>query len=355
MGGGSGSGGTTTGPNEVLYVASGSNGQGQILAFPVTADSGILGAARAINAPEYLYEMEADAAGKFLYASDFDSGEMRVYAIQSSTGALSEMAGSPFAPSTPPSNGGPFVLSPDGKFLFYSDAFGNISTFSISSGTLSPVGGAVAQDNGQPYEMAVDPTGKFLYVVDHADYVVDGEMSVFSISSTGTLTEISGSPFSFHSGNNSEPSGIAMHPSGKFLYTGLTTVPTGIDGYVANTQTGALSLISGAPWVSGGSGTNYLIMAPSGARLYASDPSGVNTFAIDPSSGALTKQDALADATGGPTWMVIDKAGKFLYAANPPFKNVSSYPIDPTTGNVTNPVNYPAGDDPGAMALVQWQ
>jgi len=220
---------------------------------------------------------------------------------------------------------------------------------------LSPVGGAVVQDNGQPYEMAVDPTGKFLYVVDHADYVVDGEMSVFSISSTGTLTEISGSPFSFHSGNNSEPSGIAMHPSGKFLYTGLTTVPNGIDGYAVNTQTGALSLISGAPWVSGGSGTNYLIMAPSGARLYASDPSGVNTFAIDPSSGALTKQDALADATGGPTWMVIDKAGKFLYAANPPFKNVSSYPIDPTTGNVTNPVNYPAGDDPGAMALVQWQ
>jgi 6-phosphogluconolactonase len=355
-GGGSGTGGTTTGPNEVLYVASGSNGQGQILAFPIAADSGVLGAAKTINAPEFLYQMQADDAGKFLYASDFDSGAMRVYAIQSSTGALSEVAGSPFAPSTTPANGGPFALSPDGKFLFYSDSVGAISTFSISSGTLTPVASAVVQDDGQPLSMVVDPASKFLYASDHADYVIDAQMSVYSIGSTGALTEVPGSPFSFHGSDpNAEPSGLAVHPSGKFLYTGLTTNPTGVDGYAVNTQTGALSLVSGAPWISGPSGTNYLIMAPSGARLYAADPTQIITFAIDPSSGALTKQNFLSSPTGGTMQSIIDKAEKFLYSANAPFKTVSSYPIDPTTGNLLNPVSYPAGEDPGALALVQLQ
>jgi 6-phosphogluconolactonase len=353
-GGGTGSGGAS-GPNEMVYVASGSNGQGQILAFPVAAGSGVLGTAKAINAPEFLYSMEADSAGKFLYASDFDSGAVRVYAIQSSTGALSEVAGSPFAPSTTPANGGPFALSPDGKFLFYSDSFGAISTFSISAGTLT-ASGAVVQNNGQPLSMVVDPAGKFLYASDHADYVIDAQMSVYSIASTGTLTEVPGSPFSFHgSSPNAEPAGIAIHPSGKFVYTGLTTNPTGVDGFTTNATTGALTLIPGAPFLQGLFTSNYMVMAPSGARLYATDPTQVIAFSIDASSGVLTKQSALSSSTGGTMQMVIDKAEKFLYSSNAPFKTVSSYPIDPTTGKLMNPVAYPAGEDPGALAVVQLQ
>ena len=204
--------------------------------------------------------------------------------------------------------------------------------------------------------MVVDPSGKFLYASDHADYVIDAQMSVYSIGSTGTLTEVPGSPFSFHgSSPNAEPSGIAIHPSGKFVYTGLTTNPTGIDGFTTNPTTGVLTLIPGSPFLQGTLGLNYMAMAPSGARLYATDPTEVITFTIDASSGVLTKQSALSSSTGGTMQMVIDKSEKFLYSANAPFKTVSSYPIDPNTGNLMNPVAYPAGEDPGALAVVELQ
>src|ERR1700719_189312 len=221
-GGGSSGGSTTTGGGggvtthaKILYVASGSNGQGQILAYTIDPSSGQLSTPVTINAPQYLLEMHVDPTGKFLYASDFDMGAVRVYSINSSTGALIEVAGSPFMSAQATGNGGPLAASPDGKFLFYSNAIGNIAPFTVSSDVLTAAGG-VANVPGQPSQMVVDPTAKFLYVANHADNM-GGQFSVFTIdSTTGALTEIPGSPFSFQS--NSAPSGIALHPNGKFLY-----------------------------------------------------------------------------------------------------------------------------------------
>jgi 6-phosphogluconolactonase len=359
-GGGSGGGSTTTSggggvtaPDEILYVASGSNGQGEILAYRIPADSGQLSTPNSFSAPQYLFEMRVDTAGKFLYASDFDMGAVRVYSIQSSTGALSEAAGSPFESPQLIGNGGPLALSPDGKFLFYSDATGDIATFTVSSGVLTPTG-AVVHDDGQPSQMVVDPGGKFLYVADHADNVVEGQISVFSIDTAGALTEISGSPFNFQSNDNEEPSGIAIHPSGKFVYTALSN-SAGVDGATVNTGTGALTLISGAPWSTGSFLPDYVAMTPSGAMLYVSQQGtgAVNAFAINQSSGALTLQQTLQGQN--PMQIVVDNTGKFLYASNPAFKGVLSYPIDQTSGALANPLVVAAGEDPGALALVQLQ
>jgi 6-phosphogluconolactonase (cycloisomerase 2 family) len=201
----------------MLYVASGTNGQGEILAYAVDPSSGQLSTPVSIGAPEFLLEMHVDPSGKFLYASDFDMGAVRVYSINSATGALTEASGSPFMSTQTTGNGGPLAASPDGKFLFYSDANGDVATFTVSSGVLTATG-AVVHVAGQPSQMVVDPTSKFLYLANHADY----QFSVFMIdSNTGALKEIQGSPFNFQS--NSGPSGIALHPSGKFLYTALSS------------------------------------------------------------------------------------------------------------------------------------
>ena len=56
-----------------------------------------------------------------------------------------------------------------------------------------------------------------------------------------------------------------------------------------------------------------------------------------------------------PTQIVVDSAGKFLYAANTAFKGVLSYKIDQTDGTLANPTNVPAGEDPGALAIVKLQ
>jgi 6-phosphogluconolactonase (cycloisomerase 2 family) len=118
--------------------------------------------------------------------------------------------------------------------------------------------------------------------------VIGGQFSVFAIdSNTGAPMEISGSPFSYQS--NAEPSGIGMHPSGKFLYTALSN-SAGVDGVSVNTATGALTLIKGAPWSTGSFLPDYVAMAPSGSFLYVSQKGtgAVNAFTIDRTSGALT-------------------------------------------------------------------
>jgi 6-phosphogluconolactonase (cycloisomerase 2 family) len=166
-GGGGGGGGATAKP-EMLYVASGSNGQGEILAYTIDPSSRQLSTPVSINAPSYLLEMHVDPTGKFLYASDFDMGAVRVYSINSSMGTLTEVAGSPFMSTQVTGNGGPLAASPDGKFLFYSNAFGDIATFTVSSGVLTATSG-FAPNTGQPSQMVVDPTAKFLYVANHAD------------------------------------------------------------------------------------------------------------------------------------------------------------------------------------------
>jgi 6-phosphogluconolactonase (cycloisomerase 2 family) len=329
----------------MLYVASGSNGQGQILAYTIDPSSG-LSTPVTINAPQYLLEMHVDPTGRFLYASDFDMGAVRVYSINSSTGSLTEVAGSPFMSTQVTGNGGPIAASPDGKFLFYSNAFGNIAIFTVSSGVLTATGG-VANDPGLPSQMVVDPTSKFLYVAD----MIGGQFSVFAIdSNSGALTEISGSPFFNQS--NAGPSGIALHPSGKFLYTALSN-SAGVDGVSVNTGTGALTLIAGAPWSTGSFAPDYLAMAPSGNFLYVSQSGtgGVNAFTIDQTSGALTLVQTLDG--GNPTQMVGDPAGTNLYASDTAFHSVSVYPIYQTSGSLGAPANVPGGDDPRAIAIVQ--
>jgi len=350
--GGGGGGGATANP-EMLYVASGSNGQGEILAYTIDPNSGQISTPVSTSAPSAVSEMQVDPTGKFLYASDFGMGAVRVYSINSATGALTEVAGSPFTSSQVTGNGGPLAASPDGKFLFYSNAFGDIATFAVSSGVLTATG-AVANDSGQPSQMVVDRAGKFLYVANHADYVVGGQFSVFAIdSTTGTLTEISGSPFSYQS--NAEPSGIAMHPSGNFLYTALSN-SAGVDGISVNTGTGALTLIAGAPWSTGSILPYSVAMAPTGAFLYVSQEGigGVNAYKIDQTTGALTLVQTLDG--GGPLQIVVSPTGRFLYASDRgPVGQVSSYQIDETSGTLGQPVAVPAGDDPAAIAIVQLQ
>jgi 6-phosphogluconolactonase len=347
---GRGSGGGVTPNSKMLYVASGSSGQGQILAYTIGPSPGQLSASATINAPSYLLEMHGDPTGKCLYASDFDMGAVRVYSINSSTGTLTEVAGSPFMSTQVTGNGGPLAASPDGKFLFYSNAVGDIATFTALSGVLTATG-AVAHDPGQPSQMVVDPTSKFLYIANHADDVSGGQFSVFAIdSNTGALTEISGSPFNYQS--NAEPSGIAMHPSGKFLYTALSN-SAGVDGVSVNTATGALTLTIGAPWGTGSFLPDYVVMAPSGNFLYVSQKGtgAVNAFTIDQTSGALTLVQTLDG--GNPMQMVVDPAGTYLYASDTAFHGVSVYAIDQTSGSLDSPTDVDAGDDPGAIALVQ--
>ena len=294
--------------------------------------------------------MKVDPSGRFLYASDFDSCAVRLYSISSSDEGLSEVTGSPFSSPLIFGNGGPLAVAPNGKFLFFSDSFGDIVTFSIASGTLTP--GTVVQDGNQPLDFAVDPSNKFLYVANHSN-PSGGQFSVFVIDPTsGTLTAVPGSPFTFQT--NTGPYGIAVHPNGQFVYSTLSNTED-LDGLSVDLSTGVLSLLSGAPFSAGVLIPQGIAMHPSGKFLYAST-AGVGSivaFSVDQQTGALT--DIGGAAGGGPVQLAIDRAGKFLYATYPGAgeHEIAEYQIDSVSGALISVSSVGAGADPGALAIVQ--
>jgi 6-phosphogluconolactonase len=62
--------------------------------------------------------------------------------------------------------------------------------------------------------VAIDPTGKFVYVANAGS----GNVSAYSIGANGALTPISGSPFAAGGESVAEPFSLAVDPTGKFAY-----------------------------------------------------------------------------------------------------------------------------------------
>jgi DNA-binding beta-propeller fold protein YncE len=66
-------------------------------------------------------------------------------------------------------------------------------------------------------DRALEPTGKFAYVSDYVegDGKV-GKLSAYEIESGGVLKQVKGSPFVVE--RNAHPTGVAIDPSGAFVY-----------------------------------------------------------------------------------------------------------------------------------------
>jgi len=139
--------------------------------------------------------------GKFVIVANQGTSNVAVFSLDATTGALTEVPGSPFASGQQP---GPVAIdppvlagtAPSGKFVFVGDTGGNsLSAYTIdSAGSLTPVSGTPIPlgANAQPSSIAVDPAGKFVYVS-----IVPQEVAGFALDpSTGALTPITGSPFS---------------------------------------------------------------------------------------------------------------------------------------------------------------
>ena len=80
-----------------------------------------------------------------------------------------------------------------------------MSAFNIGNGSLSAIG--TPMSTGQhPFGVALDPSGKFLFVANK----MDSTISAFSVNtSTGALMPLSGSPFG---AGGSAPAGIVIVP-----------------------------------------------------------------------------------------------------------------------------------------------
>ncbi len=110
-------------------------------------------------------------------------------------------------------------MDPSDHFVYVAnDNSNNVSAYAIDSdtGALTPVTGSPFAAGQGSASVAIDPPGKFVYVGNEDDSP-GGDISGYKIdAATGALTPLNGSPFLPESGGF----GVTVAPSGRFGYVG---------------------------------------------------------------------------------------------------------------------------------------
>ena len=333
---------------EFLYVAN--NGSNSVSAYAIDATTGALTPvpgspfAAGIGANG----VAVDPKGKYLYVTNGNSNDVSAYAINPASGSLTLVVGSPFSAGNDPRD---TTVDPFGRFLYVADyVSSNVYAYMIdrSTGALTPVAGSPFA--GGTVGVAVDPSGHFLYA-SNGGYA--NKVFAYSIDGTsGGLTSVPGSPFV--SGGN--PFGLAAHPSGRFLYEADNGSNT-VSAYTLDATSGALTPVAGSPFAAGGNCGYEVAVDPSGKFVYATnDCSGsVSGFSVDATSGALTAVLGSPVGTGSsPVGVAVDPSGRFVYIANNGSNNISAFAIDVATGALT-PVSgspFATGSAPSDIAVI---
>ena len=239
--------------------------------------------------------VSSGAAASFAYVSNAGDATLSAYSINSSTGALTVLPGSPI-----------------------------------------PVPGA-----GQLYETKIDPSGKFLYVLDDSS---PGKVYAFSINgSTGSLTAVTGSPFAAGNGSQS----LAFDATGSYLYVANLSDNT-ISGYSLNVSTGALTPLTNSPYAALGINPQPSEIATAGNYLYVADFGAniVEFFAIAAATGELSRPitERPAPTDTGPVSLTVSASGSVLYTANTGSGqqgSISAFTIDASTGALSSVAGNP--------------
>ncbi|HKR85516.1 MAG TPA: beta-propeller fold lactonase family protein, partial [Terriglobales bacterium] len=294
-----------------------------------------------------------DPKHRFLYVegpgatlgSQTDIAEFRV---NSTTGAITALPGSPFGGTFQQQQLAFGVIRPDLKFAYILD-FVNVNTLHIIS--MNPTTGAMVKEVGTVnipgsgdflFDLRFDPTGRFLYVAEGEANAID---AFVSNATTGALTPVRGSPFI---PRGSVPTGCgpkATFCGGAVAITGndhLYYVSVGFDGvseFVINPNTGALTELPTSPVANPAHSGLGVRVAPNGKHLYVNAPSEFSqshivAYTINTTTGTLKPvAGSPFNVPGQDTSMDIDQTGRFLYTANG--NTISGFHINSTTGVLT--------------------
>ena len=174
---------------ELALVANQSSNN--VSAYQITSNGGLLAVPGspfpAGSAPN---SVTVVPSGRFAYVANVIPGGVSGYSV-AQNGVVTPVPGSPFAAPT----GTAFVTNdPSGRFLYALNCgancsgtgSGNIAAYKIDqlTGALTPIAGSPFATGQYPYSLAIDPTGHFAYVANAGS----GNVYSYSINSkTGRL------------------------------------------------------------------------------------------------------------------------------------------------------------------------
>jgi 6-phosphogluconolactonase (cycloisomerase 2 family) len=305
----------------------------------------------------------------YAYATDTSGVTMDGYGLNSTAGTFSTISGYT-APALPDAEPGVGMVIAQNQFLYTAfETEGAIYGWSISSSgaltALTPV--SVALDIPilaafNQYNLATNPAGTLLFVSDTAL----GEIIVFQIGSTGTLTPV-GSPIT----TPIEPGNLATDGQGNYLYV---TQSLGTGGHVGGTQLlayaigtganlGVLTAVAGSPftlpvpmWQVQGEPSGNFLIGTSGNNLDFTGQDDLHLYVFSIAPTTATAPGAIAQVTNSPfttTYSPFSIAvqptstdGEFVYSfsindTDTGYNPVEGFQLNTTTGALTELSNSP--------------
>ena len=364
-------GGGNVGAPTFLYV--GNLGDGTISGYRVETNGTLSALPMSPFSTQAVgFTLDADEAGRFLFSSGPGMG---AFAIDGETGVLSAIAGMPVAVvgftetvKVHPSGGFVYVSDVNGRQVFGFAVDSTIGALSAVPGSPSAVGGT----NAFPFGIAIHGSGRFLYTAN----AEANDISGFAIdASTGSLSAVAGSPFGVGQSPLFCPPptnfcGPSVAAAGDLLYQVDPLAPGAVAGFRIDLNTGALIALPGSPFTNPApntTGATGIAVAPSGNFLFIVNngsihsripavQSSVSVFQLDPATGALGPVPGSPFAAGmGSLRAAISRNGRFLFVTNIDDDTVSAYAVDGSTGVLTAVPGSPfrAGHQPAGIAIVR--
>lgn len=237
------------------------------------------------------------------------------------------------------------AITPNNSFLYVAGT-ASINVFAINSD-----GSLTAQNNGVVIPVAsldVSPDGKWLFGLDLTQNIVD----VFQIdSSSGALSPVTNPNAGYPASGTITPQMVKVSPAGNLVFCALGN--GGERVFTFNTSTGELDYSQQLSLTSTSTSDNALAIDSTSSYLYVARSGtngGIAVYTIG-SGGVLTSISGSPFAAGNrPFSIVLDKTGKYLYAANRTDNTISAYSIG--TGSALTPISgspFQSGD--GVISL----
>ncbi|MGC4027176.1 MAG: beta-propeller fold lactonase family protein [Mesorhizobium sp.] len=142
----------------------------------------------------------------FVYVANGGAASLSAFALDITTGALTQISGSPFAVGSSPEG---LQIHPSGKYIYSTLSASGVAAYALNNtGAPTIIGSAIATGTG-PTSVTLDPAGKFLYVAN----TTSNNVSPFTIGSSGALTANGAAQ-----ATGTNPIKGVVAPSGKYLY-----------------------------------------------------------------------------------------------------------------------------------------
>jgi 6-phosphogluconolactonase len=304
--------------------------------------------------------------GKYLFTvNPYDNngnGSLASFTINPGTGALTAAAGSPYTPTELQ----PYYVAvdPSGQYIYVANSqSASISTDSIGTGgvlTLDVSTASTGNASTFPFSMAIDSS--YLYAGLGLNNSPSGALEAFALNG-GVLTPAAGTlaASTYIAGNT--PYSLAVDSSNALLFGAAV-----YDGDLFADSIGGggvLTAATGSPFLfQQGEPTNtpYAVALYPGAKfLYVTD-SAANTVSLYnySASAALTLvavYDSGATVGLAPHGLTVDPTGSFLYVANSGSGTVSAFTINSSSGVLTpvagSPFTASGTASPAAPTSVQ--